>query len=266
MTRGEGGPWPDTLAARMRRAFRVLGLLSILAASRAQADGEIVTDVRVHDAVRTEEETVRSIAGISIGEQLQSDTLDIARERLHTSGLFANVNLYWEPYGEGVRVHIVVAEKFPWAPLPMFSYAPGNISAGGILAHGNLFGQGKRGLIGARISNVDSGVLVVYDDPAILGSRGFFTVKGKYQSQIIPEYSNTNISDMPLLPMRNTNLRSYGFEGSVGVAWYRRVRTSVGWAIDRNDVIWSTANPDNPYAVPPNPADSLPAGATSARR
>ena len=84
MTRGEGGPWPDTLAARMRRAFRVLGLLSILAASRAQADGEIVTDVRVHDAVRTEEETVRSIAGISIGEQLQSDTLDIARERLLT--------------------------------------------------------------------------------------------------------------------------------------------------------------------------------------
>jgi outer membrane protein insertion porin family len=253
-------------------AFAVLG---VLASSQAQAQQEMITDVRVVNSVRTNEETVRSIAGISIGDPLLSDTLDIARERLHTSGMFADVNVYWEPHGEGVRVVIVITEKFPWAPLPTFSYAPGNISAGGVVAHGNLFGSGKRGLIGGRISNVDSGALIAYDDPAVFGSWGFFTLKGKYQSQIIPEYSNTSIPDLPLEPIRNTKLRSYGFEANVGVAWFRKVRTSFGWNLDQNDVLWSSlADPNNPTLFPALGNQTIaqalgnppPAAATSARR
>jgi outer membrane protein assembly factor BamA len=157
----------------------------------------------------------------------------------------------------------------------MFSYSPGNISAGGVLAHGNLFGRGKRGIIGGRVSNVDSGVLLAYDDPAVFGSWGFFTLKGKYQSQVIPEYSNTNLPDLPLEPIRNTKLRSYGFEVNVGVAWFRKVRTSFGWNIDQNDVMWSgLADPNNPTLFPALGNQTLaqalgdppPAAATSARR
>jgi outer membrane protein assembly factor BamA len=249
----------------MRSLAGVFAVLAVLASSRAQAQQEIITDVRVVNAVRTNEETVRSIAGISIGEPLLSDTLDIARERLHTSGMFADVNVYWEPHGEGVRVVIVITEKFPWAPVPTVSYSPGNVSAGGVVAHGNLFGRGKRGLIGARISNVDSGVIAVYDDPAVFGSWGFFTVKSRYQSQIIPEYSNADIADMPLEPMRNTKLRSYGFEANAGVAWFRKVRTSFGWNIDRTDVLWSATNPNNPYSAIAL-GDPPPLAATGARR
>lgn len=249
----------------MHRIGRSLALLCLLHASQALAQQEMITDVRVLNAVRTEEETVRSIAGISIGDELRSDTLDIARERLYTSGMFADVNVYWEPYGAGVRVVIVITEKFPWAPLPTFSYSPGNISAGGVVAHGNLFGRGKRGLIGGRISNVDSGALVAYDDPAVFGTWGFFTVKGRYQSQIIPEYSNVDTPGMPLAPMRNTKLRSYGFEINAGIAWFRKVRTSFGWNIDQNDVRWSATEADNPFAVAALGA-SPPVAATSARR
>ena len=83
-------------------------MVCALASSRARAQEEVITDVRVQHAVRTNEETVRSIAGISIGDPLHSDTLDIARERLHTSGLFADVNVYWEPHGEGVRIVIEI--------------------------------------------------------------------------------------------------------------------------------------------------------------
>jgi len=233
----------------MHRALRALGLVCLLGASRAQAQEEVVTDVRVQNAVRTDEATVRSIAGIAIGDVLRSDTLDTVRERLHSSGLFASVNVYWEPYREGVRINIIITEKIPWAPLPTFSYSPGNISGGGVLAHGNLFGRGKRGLIGGRISTVDSGGVIAYEDPAVFGSWCYFTLKGKYQSQDIPEYSNTNLASMPLLPMRTTTLRSYGFDGSVGVAWFRRVRTSFGWIIDRNDLVSSTVDPQNPSAV-----------------
>jgi outer membrane protein assembly factor BamA len=252
-------------AASLGRAIAIFCLLGLLGSSRALAQEEMITDVRVLNSVRTDEETVRSIAGLSIGDALHSDTLDIARERLHTSGMFADVNVYWEPHGEGVRVVIVITEKFPWAPLPTFSYSPGNISAGGLLAHGNLFGRGKRGLIGGRVSNVDSGVIVAYDDPAFWGSWGFFTLKGRYQSLIIPEYSNTNLAGMPLEPMRNTRLRSYGFEANAGVAWFRKVRTSFGWNLDQNKVGWSAANLNNFYAAasPPFP---LPPAARSARR
>jgi outer membrane protein assembly factor BamA len=180
--------------------------------------------------------------------------------------MFADVNVYWEPHGVGVRINIVITEKFPWAPLPTFSYSPGNVSVGGVLAHGNLFGRGKRGVIGGRYSNVDSGALVAYDDPAVFGSWGFFTVKGKFQSLVIPEYSNaTDLPDMPLQPMRNTKLRSYGFEANVGIAWFRKVRTSFGWNIDKNEVQSSKANPNNPYSVP-GLGDPPPAAATSARR
>ena len=103
--------------------------------------------------------------------------------------------------------------------------------------------------------------MVAYDDPAVLGSWGFFTLKGRYQSQIIPEYSNVDVPGMPLEPMRDTRLRSYGFEANAGVAWFRKVRTACGWNIDRNDVLWSAADPNNHYAAP-----TLPAAATSARR
>ena len=248
----------------MRRFLAGL-LLGIACSSTALAQEEMITDVRVLNAVRTNEETVRSIAGISIGDTLHSDTLDIARERLHSAGLFADVNVYWEPYRDGVRVVIAIKEKFPWAPVPTFSYSPGNISAGGVLAHGNLFGRGKRGLIGGRISNVDSGLLVVYDDPAFWGSWGFFTIKGKFQSQIIPEYSNIFDQDLPLEPMRRTRLRSYGFDVKAGIAWFRKVRTSFGWNIDQNEVRWSSANEDNPFAVAAF-ASGAPLAATNARR
>jgi outer membrane protein assembly factor BamA len=259
----------------MRSVASIVVVLGILASSRAQAQQELITDVRVVNAVRTNEETVRSIAGVSIGDPMLSDTLDVARERLHTSGLFADVNVYWEPFRDGVRINIVIVEKFPWAPLPTFSYAPGNISAGGVIAHGNLFGQGKRGVIGGRYSNVDSGVLAAYDDPAVFGSWFFFTLKGKFQSQIIPEYSNTDLPGLPLEPIRNTKLRSYGFEGNVGVAWFRKVRTSFGWNIDRNNVLWSNlADPNNATVfaalgnrtIAQDLGNPPPAAATSARR
>jgi outer membrane protein assembly factor BamA len=247
-------------------------LIVLLLAARAWAVGEEITDVRVQNAVRTGEETVRSIAGVSIGQYLQADTLDVVRERLHTSGLFSDVNVYWEPHKHGVRVNIVISEKFPWAPVPTFSYSPGNISAGGVVAHGNLFGLGKRGVIGGRYSNVDSGAIIAYDDPALFGTWMFFTVKGRFQSVVIPEYSNQPGFAEQLVPMRNTKLRSYGADLNFGVAWFRKIRTSFGWTLDRNDVLWSTSTwtdsipPESGRSPNAPPPGLLAPAATSARR
>ena len=100
-----------------------------------------------------------------------------------------------------------------------------------MVAHGNLFGRGKRGIIGGRISTADSGAIVAYQDPALFGSWMFYQFSGVMQDQTIPEYSNMDLS--VLQPVRETNLRSFGFYAKLGVAWFRRVKTSIGWGIDR---------------------------------
>ena len=120
------------------------------------------------------------------------------RERLNTSGLFADVDVFWKPYRDGVRVNIVIRDKFPWAPVPTFSYAPGNLSAGLLVAHGNLFGRGKRGIIGGRLSTADSGAILAYQDPAVFGSWLFYQFSGAMQDQTIPEYPNA--MDLPAKP------------------------------------------------------------------
>jgi outer membrane protein insertion porin family len=235
-------------------------LTLILLGSRAWAIGEVITDIRVRDNAVTLEETVRSMAGINIGEVMEIDTLDRVRERLNTSGLFSDVNVFWQPYRYGVRVVIMVRDKFPWAPVPTFSYSPGNVSAGLIVGHANLFGRGKRGLVGGRYSNVDSGAMLVYDDPALFGSWGFFTVQGRFSDQVLPEFSNIPYADVPLAPIRETRMRAYGGDLKLGVAWFRKVRTSVGWAIDQNTMLSSMPVPDKNPAAPPDlpPAMTIP--------
>src|SRR3954465_5518302 len=117
-----------------------LGLAIGLAASPALAVGEEITDVRVLGNQRTEESTVRSVAGIAIGDTLEMDTLDTVRERLNTTGLFADVNVWWEQHKTGVRVNIAVKDKFPWAPVPTGSGSAHNKAVRLPLRDRNLFG------------------------------------------------------------------------------------------------------------------------------
>ncbi len=207
-----------------------------LPAGRAFALGEPITDVKVQNNSHTMDETIQSIAGVRIGDTLETDTLETARERLQTSGLFADVNVFWVPFKDGVRINIVIKDKFPWAPVPTFSKSPGNTSLGLVVGHGNLFGRGKRGVIGGRISNVDSGALIAYDDPAFFGSWGFWNLRGRFQDQIIPEYGNVGDTTQML---RETRVRSLSVEAIAGIAWFRRVRTAVGWYLERNRIVWS---------------------------
>ena len=146
--------WPSLrLASRRPSVARAWLWSSALRRARAAfAVGEEITDVRVLGNQRTEESTVRSIAGVSIGDTLELDTLDMVRERLNTTGLFADVNVWWEQHGTGVRVNISVKDKFPWAPVPTGSWSANNKSFGLLFVHGNLFGRGKQLLIGGRLA------------------------------------------------------------------------------------------------------------------
>src|SRR3954447_5636506 len=215
-----------------------LGLGIGLAASPALAVGEEITDVRVLGNQRTEESTVRSVAGISIGDTLEMDTRDMVRERLNTTGLFADVNVWWEQHKTGVRVNIAVKDKFPWAPVPTGSWSANNKSFGLLFVHGNLFGRGKQLLIGGRIATVDSGLALAYRDPSWFGTWIYWQLQGNIQRQNIPEYLPSD-EGATGGPFRATLLNSYGIEPALGIAWFRRVKTQVAWQVGQVNLVRS---------------------------
>jgi outer membrane protein insertion porin family len=223
-------------AARVASLAALMALgLAWAAPGRAFAVGEVITDVRVLDNQRTEEATVRSIAGVTIGDALEADTLDVVRERLNTTGLFADVNVWWEPNGSGVRVNISVKDKFPWAPLPTASYSSNNKSLGLIFVHGNLFGRGKQLVLGGRLATIDSGLTVAYRDPSLFGTWMYWQLQGILQRQVVPEYESYGNGATLASPIefRETKLFSYGFEPAFGIAWLRRVKTQVAWHLEK---------------------------------
>ena len=216
------------------RAFPIaclVGLGLAFLSDPAFAVGEEITDVRVLGNQRTDESTIRSCAGIAIGDTLEPDTLDTVRERLNTRGLFSDVNVWWEPHGSGVRVNISVKDKFPWAPVPTGSWSANNKALGLVFVHGNLFGRGKQLLLAGRLASIDSGAAVAYRDPSLFGSWIYWQLQGFVQRQIIPEYLTDNLA----VPTENreTRLLSGGFEPAIGIAWLRRIKTQVGWHLEK---------------------------------
>ena len=182
------------LATRGTLAIALIAIGIAISPRSAFAVGEEITDVRVLDNQRTEESTVRSVAGLSIGDTLEADTLDMVRERLNTTGLFSDVNVWWEPHGSGVRVNISVKDKFPWAPVPTASWSANNKSIGLLFVHGNLFGRGKQLLLGARVAQIDSGAVLAYRDPSLFGTWIYWQLQGVVQRQVIPEYQNSGMT------------------------------------------------------------------------
>lgn len=199
--------------------------------NQAFALGEAITDIRIRNNNRTAEDTIRSIAGIELGEELEANTLERVRDRLNTAGLFADVDVFWEPYRSGARVVISVREKFPWAPIPTFSFTEGNISFGAVLVHGNLWGSGKQAVVGGRISDVNSGALLVYRDPAMFGSWFYWEAQGVFRDQHLPEFALGDLYSNN--PLRINKLRSFGGSARFGVAWWRRIRTEIGWEFSK---------------------------------
>jgi outer membrane protein assembly factor BamA len=250
-----------TTSWSVRRAALIVtacAAVLLLAPAAAHAVGETITDVRILDNQRTAEDTVRSLAGVSIGETMEVDTLERVRERLNTAGLFSDVNVWWEQHAEGVRINIAVKDKFPWAPVPTAAWSANNRSLGLVFVHGNLFGRGKQLLLGGRLADIDSGAVVAYRDPALFGSWGYWQLQGSVQRQVIPEYDNNLL--VPASPIRETTMNAYGFEAALGIAWFRRVKTQVAWAMQKvsvkgSDVPATDTTPQTP--APPAAASTV---------
>ncbi len=143
----------------------------MLAAASAIARADVVRDIVVGDNTKTTADTVALISRLSIGDEWTPDMAAMLRERLVSSGLFKDVEVYWEPMDGGVRVHILVKDRFSWVIAPAFYTQPTNVGGGFGYGENNLFGLNQKLLIYAQAATGSSFFVGVWQVPSIAGTR-----------------------------------------------------------------------------------------------
>jgi outer membrane protein assembly factor BamA len=161
--------------------------------------GEPITEVKIVDNTRTGSATVEYIAGVKKGQLLTFELIETARERLLTTGLFKDVNLYWEPavYGmnAGVRLVISARDKLSWIVAPIFSYSTGDYGGGIAYANSNVFGANKKFLAVAEYTTQQKLLLVAFLDPQIKNTRFYYRVDLLLRRDSIWEYAAGHTSN-----------------------------------------------------------------------
>lgn len=198
-----------------------------------------IADILVRESARTDEDTVRALAGVRIGDTIGKSTLTDIRARLLKSDLFNYVAVFWEPLSQdagtgttavAARVVIVARQKWPYLPQISAHYVPGDYALRAQLAHANVGGIGKLAFVAGEVGKNAVGGSAGYRDPALFGSWAYFELAGGFSSLAIPEFGNidTGNGDRPL---RATKLTIGGGQFTFGVNWWRRVRTQVGYSL-----------------------------------
>jgi outer membrane protein assembly factor BamA len=143
-----------------------------LAAARV-ARAETIADIVVQDNTKTTSDTVEFIAQIERGDDWRPEMSGEINKRLVSSGLFKDVQVYWEEDkdGSGVDVHLLVKDKFSWVIAPAFYDEPTNTGGGVGYGENNLFGANQKLLLYGQIATGDSFFVGAYQVPSIRSSR-----------------------------------------------------------------------------------------------
>ncbi|HEX7702718.1 MAG TPA: BamA/TamA family outer membrane protein [Kofleriaceae bacterium] len=157
----------------MRRWLLVIGLVA-LGASRAGAD--TIQEIVVEDNEKTTSDTVELIAKVEVGDDWTPAMVDLIKTRLVTSGLFKDVEVFYEPVAGGVRLHMLVRDKHSWVIAPAFYTQPTNVGGGVGFGENNLFGLDQKLLIYAQIATGDTYFVGAWVIPTIGGTRFYAQV------------------------------------------------------------------------------------------
>src|SRR5690242_2033696 len=171
------------------RAVAIIVLLWGGVASAQSSWPQKIRDIRVFDNTKTATGTVIELAGIRVGEDFTPDELQKVKQNLINAGLFSDVNVYYEPFLDGIRMNIVAKDKFAWFAAPTFSASAGNVGGGIAFGHTNLFGRNKKLLVYGAVFSSDSRFLVAYQDPAIASSRFYWRFDGGVARSNVDEFN-----------------------------------------------------------------------------
>ncbi len=222
-----------------RGPLAVLVGLGVAFAGASPAWAERIADIRIDGNTKTTDRTVGLIAGISRGDDLSPAVADRIRRDLVSSGLFRDVEVYWEavPDGGGVRLVIVARDKHSWVIAPAFYNQPTNQGGGVGFGENNLFGENKKLLLYGQLASGDTFFIGAYVDPSIAATRFHWQFDVFLKSGRIFEYaapdawrSDPHAVRQSRLWYANTGVR-FGVDLWKGVSFDLRLRgAKVGYS------------------------------------
>jgi outer membrane protein insertion porin family len=186
-----------TLPVRVAHALSTVTLAVGCLAGARLAAAETIREIVVEGNTKTTSETVELIANIEVGDDWTSDMLDHIKADLVSSGLFKEVEGFWEACGPatkpacsepGVRVHLTVRDKHSWVIAPAFYNQPTNTGGGIGFGENNLFGENQKLLLYGQIATGDSFFIGAWVIPALGGTRFYAQVDTYLKTSRVIEY------------------------------------------------------------------------------
>jgi outer membrane protein insertion porin family len=188
------------------------------------AAAEKIVAIRVDGNTKTTDETVRLIADVETGDDLSPDVADRITRDLVSSGLFRDVQVYWEPAPGGTRLVILARDKHSWVIAPAFYNQPTNKGGGVGFGENNLFGENKKLLLYGQVATGDSFFVGAYVDPSIAGTRLHWQADVYLMSGRIIEYAPPRkYWDDELRPLRVSRLNYLNAGLRLGTELWRGV-------------------------------------------
>ena len=232
-----------------------LAPFAIVLASARIASAEMIRDIVVEGNTKTTTDTVQLIAKIDVGDDWTNDMLDRIKTDLVSSGLFKEVEGFWDACGPattpkcnatGVRVHLTVVDKFSWVIAPAFYNQPTNTGVGIGYGENNLFGENQKLLLYGQIATGDSFFIGAWVIPAIGGSRFYAQLDTYLKTSRIIEYEPPAGYISNPAAARQSRMNYLNFGGKLGVEPFRGIRLDGrlrGAYVSYKDTILVTKDP-----------------------
>lgn len=133
-----------------------------------------IAEIRFHGLKRTKPSVLRRAMDAAPGTPYTEEVREEIRRDLRRLGLFDRVQVEPDPSavndGQAV-VNVTVRERWTLVPIPFFTTTSGGTSGGLFVIENNLLGYNKQLITGGAYGSAGFNALLVYNDPAILGSR-----------------------------------------------------------------------------------------------
>jgi outer membrane protein insertion porin family len=243
----------------------------VLCAARLAA-ADTIREIVVEGNTKTTTDTVQLIAKIDVGDDWASDMLDRVKANLVSSGLFKEVDGYWEACGPatkprcdeaGVRVHLTVRDKHSWVIAPTFYNQPTNTGGGLGFGENNLFGENQKLLLYGQVATGDSFFIGAWVVPAIGGTRFYAQLDTFLKTSRVIEYSPPTGYTDPPSPVRQSRMDYLNGGVKLGIELFRGLKLDArlrGAHVSfrdvhalTNDLAAITSDPNADINHPPKP-------------
>lgn len=251
-------------------AVRVASVsLAITLVCARLAAAETIRDIVVEGNTKTTSDTVELIANIEVGDEWSTEKLDQIKADLVSSGLFKDVDGFWEACGPattppcsepGVRIHLTVRDKHSWVVAPAFYNQPTNTGGGLGFGENNLFGENQKLLLYGQIATGDSFFIGAWVIPALGGSRFYAQLDTYLKTSREIEYEPASEYTSNPTEVRQSRMNYLNGGVRIGVELFRGLKLDTrlrGAHVSYRDVRPLTTDAsklsDDPGADPLNP-------------